>query len=307
MRHVLLDIQHADAPLGLGCVLHNLGHTWYSPPSYSHKDIRTKWMKKPNLEHVERVSACGGLVYNDPQQLESGAFDLVITGRWEMYQKIRRFMSPRTVLGYYAANRFGLPAAGIPNVIGGTKGQRGQHYFLKRVPDCWLNAKIDRQPLYVTSLVGHLVERDKRWAHRFRGGSVLRAVLSSLQRDGLAVKLHGLGCVNRWIDDRAAFERMSALLHVKSWGSGSDWSVLKACALGIPCIVYFPYVQGTTHEDLLSPSANVLLTWRLVHDGAWVRRVAGLDGGENRDRLLSLYSRGIPEKHVDSYLKRVLS
>jgi hypothetical protein len=305
VKRVLLDIQHADAPLGLGCILNNLGHQWYSPPSYNHRDVRARWMSRPDLDHVERVKRSGGLVLSDPLDIERGMLDLVITGRWEMYDRLRRFLPSSTRLGYYSANRFGLPTTGIPHVIGGTKGQRGQHYFLKRVPSEWLDNGFKRSPMYVTSLVSHLMERDKRWAGKHRGGSVLRPVLHSLRQAKLSVKLHGLGCVDRWVNDRDAFSKMLALLHVKSWGSGSDWSVLKACALGVPCIVYFPYVRGMTHEDLLSRGSNVILTWRLVHDGLWIDRLKDLDGRGNRDRLLDLYRREVPERHVAAYLKNV--
>lgn len=305
MKRVLLDIQHADAPLGLGCILSNLRHQWYSPPSYNHRDVCTCWTSKPDSEHVERVERSGGLILNDPVEIQRGMLDLVITGRWEMYERLRRFLPVGTRLGYYAANRFGLPAPGIPNVIGGTKGQRGQHYFLKRVPSEWLDCCLERVPAHVTSLVSQLVKRDRHWAGKHQGGSVLRPILHSLQQAGFSIKLHGPGCIDGWIDDRVAFSKMLALLHVKSWGSGSDWSVLKACAVGVPCIVYSPYVRGTTHEDLLSRSCNVILTWQLVYDGSWISRLKNINGRGNRDRLLDLYRRGVPEKHVDAYLKSV--
>ena len=302
-KHILLDIAHTDAPLGLGLILGNLGHAWYVPSSINWTNVTRPLSPCELREHVtERHLACGAQLYYDPAQLKD--FDLVITGRWEKYRAIRRALSGRTHLGYYTADRFCLFTRDLPNVIGGIKKQPNTHYFLKRVPEYWFDKYLHGDN--IISMVNHLEKYEERWSREWwHEETVLHKALMGLWHAGCNVRRYGIGNPDGWIYDQVAYRLMRALLHIKSWGSGSDWSVLKACARGIPCIVYKRYVTGTTHEDILDPSSNVFLTRKNVEDQSWIPKLMDITGEGNRERLKTLYQKAIPESQVAEYLKSV--
>lgn len=304
-KHILLDIQHVDAPLGLGLILGNLDHVWYVPADIDWKDITGPAPAfNKNEANTERHLACGAKLYWRSIDMQEGQFDLVITGRWENYHAIRKFLPSKTKLGFYAANRFALPAKGIPNVIGGTLHQPGQHYFLKRVPDYWFG-KYPRG-YFIISLVNHLIDYDKKWCREWwHTESILQKVMLDLESVGFTVKSYGVSNPDGWIYDHIAFRLMNTLLHIKAWGSGSDWSVLKACARGLPCIVSARFTVATTHARILDPASNIFLTESAVADSSWLKKFSTISGEGNRDRLKSLYKRGIPEAQVAAYLKNV--
>jgi hypothetical protein len=248
--------------------------------------------------------AHGADLYYDPLQLAHGEFNLVITSRWDKYTLIKKTVPARTRVAFYCADRYGLPAKGIPYAIGGVKGLAGQHYFLKRAPNYWFAPCPKPTGALLISLIEDLERNNARLNYKLEPrGPVLLHVLNALRAKKIPYRLHGEKCRDRWIYDQVAYRLMSALLHVKPWGSGSDWAIFKACAKGVPCIVYDKFIAGTTHEDVLPREANLILSWSAIQSHGWVDHVPALDGAANRARLLDLYAKGVPEEHVASFLK----
>jgi hypothetical protein len=253
-----------------------------------------------NLE-TERFVIHGARVYYDLKQLTGGFFNVVITSRWDKFLSIAAKKHRSTKLAFYLADRYWQPPTSV-NVISGVK---GPWYFTKRVPEYWFRKREGERSTLLVSMTSHI---EKRNAEHFKKlepkGNPFPKIIAALQSRKVPYRLFGRSCPHGWCYDQVAYDRMTHLLHIKPWGSGSDWAVLKACAKGIPCVAYKRFVVDTMHADILDPNGALLITWPVAQSSEWVGQLGKLNGEANRQRLRAIYDKSIPEKQVETLLRR---
>ncbi len=60
------------------------------------------------------------------------------------------------------------------------------------------------------------------------------------------------------VRDVDVFPEIYAQLHLKDWGSGNDFAILKGMSRGIPPIIYRPFIKNTVAENFLDPTTAFL-------------------------------------------------
>lgn len=237
MKILVLD-QHGDVTSSLCQQLEALEYNVFVADNsiiplekWDKEKLQTKYSKIGNIE-----------------QLQSGEFDVFIALSSQFYEKLDA-LSPSKTKGVFFNTQPNV-LSDYPNILScdARNVPEGACLYALTLPMelhryHGPNANGDYiQLIFDFELIAKELENIQAW-------HILK--LAKSQYEGKR-NILSYGDPGHLVRDAEAFPKMFAQLHIKNWGSGNDFAILKGMLRGIPPILYRPFVTGSIIDQFIT-------------------------------------------------------
>lgn len=242
MKILILD-QHSDVTRSLLQQLQALGHEVFIGDS-SIIPLK-KWNKKKLQNNAYHYSFEIGSV----DQLQGGEFDAFISLNRDFYKRLRT-LAPSKTKRIYFNTQIHPVSFGLDNILSCDQRNvpKKSCLFVLTLPLALHKYHGPNPDGYFIQLIHSFAEmakdpqRIQAWqifdrARKYYSGK--REIIS-------------YGDAGQAVRDVEAFPKMFAQLHIKNWGSGNDFAILKGMVRGIPPILFGPFIEESVLDQFVS-------------------------------------------------------
>ncbi len=242
MKILILD-QHSDVTRSLLQQLQALGHEVFIGDS-SIIPLK-KWNKKKLQNNAYHYPFEIGSV----EQLRGGEFDVFISLSCDFYKKLRSIAPSKTKRIFFNTQIHPLSSR-LDNILScdSRNVPKKSCLFVLTLP-------LDLHKYHGPNSDGHYIQLIHSFTemakdpHRIQAWHIFDYVTKYY--NGVR-KIITYGDSGQAVKDIEAFPKMFAQLHIKNWGSGNDYAILKGMVRGIPPILYKPFVEGSVLDQFIS-------------------------------------------------------
>ena len=242
MKILILD-QHGDVTTSL---LHQLGALGYEVFIADSSIIPLKKWDKETIQNNEYHHP---YQIGDIDQLQTGEFDAFISLSHDFYHRLSS-LSPKTKAIYFNTqpNKPLYPVT-FDNILScdSRNVPEGACLYALTLPfELHQYHGPDPNGDYI-QIIFDFTKMAKE-PHRIQAWHIFDMARRNYKGDR---KIITYGDPGKSIRDTDAFPNMFAQLHIKNWGSGNDYAILKGMLRGIPPILYRPFVHGSIIDQFI--------------------------------------------------------
>lgn len=242
MKILILD-QHSDVTRSLLQQLQTLGHKVFIG------DSSIIPLKKWNKKKLQNNAYHYPFEIGNVEQLQGGEFDAFISLSRDFYKKLRS-LAPKSTKRVFFNTQIHSLSPGLDNILScdGRNVPKKSCLFVLSLP-------LELHKYHGPNAYGNYIQLIHSFTEMARDPQRIQAwhiFDRAMKHYKGPRKIVSYGDAGQTVRDIEAFPKMFAQLHIKNWGSGNDYAILKGMVRGIPPILYGPFYKGSVLDQFVS-------------------------------------------------------